>query len=102
MDYQESSLAPQFASVNSSTFSLIIQLSHPHMITGKTIALTIWTFVSEVTSLLFNMLSMFVIAFLSKSKYLLILWLQSLFTVIWAPKKRKSITAYTFSPSICH
>ena len=55
----------------------VIQLSHPYMTTGKTIALTRWTFVSKVTSLLLNMLSRFVIAFLSRSKYLLILWLQS-------------------------
>ena len=60
----------------------MVQLSHPYIITGKTIALTRWTFVSKVISLLFNMLSMFVIAFLPRSKGLLISWLQSPFTVI--------------------
>ena len=55
----------------------MVQLSHPYMITGKTIALTIWTFVSKIMSLLFNMVSMFVIAFLPRRKHLLILWLQS-------------------------
>ena len=69
---------------------------------GKTIALTIWTFVGKVMSLLFNMLSMFVIAFLPRSKCLLILWLQSLNTVILEPKKIKSATVSTFSLSICH
>ena len=59
-----------------------VQLSHPYMTTGKTIALTIWAFVGKVISLLFNMLSKFVIAFLSRSKRLFILWLQSPSTVI--------------------
>ena len=63
----------------------IVQLSHPHMTTGKTIALTIQTFVIKVMSLLFNMLSMFVIAFLPRNKHLLISWLQSLSAVIWEP-----------------
>ena len=79
--------------------------SSPHIPTwllGKTIALTLWTFVSTVMSLLFNMLSSFVIAFLPRSKCLLILWLQSLSTVILEPKKIKPITISTFSPSICH
>ena len=71
------------------------------MTTGKTIALTIWTLVSKVMSLLFNTLSRFVIAFLSGSKHLWILWLQSLSAVIFEPKK-KSVTVYTFPPSICH
>ena len=65
----------------------IIQLSHPYMTTGKTIALTRWTFVGKVMSLLFNMLSSLVIAFLSRSKRLLISWLQSPSAVILEPKK---------------
>ena len=69
------------------------------MTTGKTIALTRWTFVSKVMSLLFNMLSRVVIAFLPRSKGLLISWLQSLSTVILEPKKIKSVTV---SPLICH
>ena len=69
--------------------------------TGKTIALTIWIFVSKVMSLLFNMLSRFVIAFLSRNKYLLISWLQSQPTVILEPKKIKSATISIVSPSIC-
>ena len=72
------------------------------MTTGKTIALTRCTFVGKVISLLFNMLSMFVRAFLPRSKYLLISWLQSLSAVIVETKKIKSVTAFTFSPSICH
>ena len=71
-DSQESSPAPQIKSINSS----VLQLSHLYMTAGKTIALTIWTFISKVTSLLFNMLSRFVIAFLPRSKHLLISWLQ--------------------------
>ena len=67
--------------------SLLVQLSHPYMTTGKTIALTIWTFIDKVMSLVFNMLSRLVIAFLPKSKHLLISWLQSLSTVILEPKK---------------
>ena len=76
------------------------QLSHPYMTAGKTIALTRPTFVSKVMSLLFNTLSNFVITFLPRSKCLLISWPQSLSTVILEPKK-KSITAFTFSLSIC-
>ena len=72
------------------------------MTTGKTIALTRWTFVSKVMSLLFNILSGFLIAFLPKSKCLLISWLQSPTTVILEPKKIKSVTVSTVSPSICH
>ena len=64
-----------------------VQLSHPYMTTGKTIALTRWTFVGKVMSLLFNMLSRFVIIFLPKSKHLLISWLQSPSAVIWSPQK---------------
>ena len=65
----------------------MVQLSRPYMPTGKTIALTRWTFVGKVMSLLFNMLSRIVIAFLPRSKHLLISWLQSLFTVILEPRK---------------
>ena len=68
----------------------------------KNIALTIWASVGKVISLLFNMLSRFVIAFLPKSKRLLISWLQSPSTVILEPKKLKSITVNTFHSSICH
>ena len=82
--------------------SFMVQLSHPFMTTGKTIALTIQTFVSKVMSLLFNTLSRFVIAFLPRSKCLLISWLPSLSTVILEPKKRKSVTTSIFSPSIWH
>ena len=80
----------------------IVQLSHPYMTTGKTITLTIWTFVSKVMSLLFNMLSSLVITFLPKSKHLLISWLQSPFAVILEPPKLKSVTVSTVYPSICH
>ena len=80
----------------------IVQLSQPYMTTGKTIALTRWTFVGEVMSLLFNMLSKLVIAFLSRSKHLLISWLQSPSAVILEPTKIKSVTVSTVSPSICH
>ena len=73
-----------------------------YMTTGKTIALTIHTFVSKVVSLLFNMLSRFVMVFLSRSKHLLISWLQSPSTVILEPKKIKSVTASAFSTSIFH
>ena len=80
----------------------IVQLSHPYMTTGKTIALTRRTFVDKVMSLLFNMLSRLVIAFLPRSKYLLITWLQSPSAVILEPPKIKSDTVSTVSPSICH
>ena len=79
----------------------IVQLSHPYMTTGKTIALTRWTFVGKVMSLLFNILYRLVIAFLRRSKCLLILWLQSPFAVILEPPKIKSDTVSTVSPSIC-
>ena len=78
-----------------------VQLSHLHMATGKTIALTTRTFVSKVLSLLFNMLSRFVITFFPGSKHLLISWLQSLSTVILKPTKIKSITVSLFTPSVC-
>ena len=79
---------------------LIVQLSHPYMPTGKTIALTRWTFVDKVMYLPFNMLSKLVITFLLKSKRLLILSLQSPSTVILEPRKIKSITIPTLSPPI--
>ena len=80
----------------------MVQLSYPYMTTGKTIALTRCSFVGKVMSLLFNMLSRLVIAFLPRSKRLLILWLQSPSAVIWEPKKIKSVTVSIVSPSICH
>ena len=76
-------------------------LSQPYMTTWKTIALTVWTFVNRVMSLLFNTLSRFVIDFLPRNKDLLISWLQSPSAVILEPKKRKSVTTSTFSLSIC-
>ena len=77
----------------------MVQLSHPYMTTGKSIALTRWTSVSKVISLLFNMLSRLVITFLPRSKHLLIPWLWSPSAVILDPKEIKSVTV---SPSICH
>ena len=79
----------------------MVKLLHPYMTTRKTIALTIQTSVSKVMPLLFNMLSRLVIAFLSRSKYLLISWLQSPSAVILEPKKIKSATVSIVSPSIC-
>ena len=79
-----------------------VQLSHPYITTGKTRALTTWTFVSKVMSLLFNTLSRFVMTCLPRSKHLLISWLQSLSAVILEPKKIKSVTVSIVSPSICH
>ena len=87
--------------LRSSAF-FIVQLSHPYMTTGKTIALTRWPFVDEVMSLLFNMLSKFVIVFLPRSECLLISWLQSPSAVILEPKKIKFLTVFIISPSICH
>ena len=86
------------SSVLRSSVFFMIQLSHPYMTAGKTIALTLWTFVGKVMSLLFIMLSKFVLAFFPWSKYLLISWLQSPYTVIFEPKKIKSVTASTFFP----
>ena len=80
----------------------IVQVSHPYMTTGKTIALTRRTFVGNLMSLLFNMLSRLVITFLPRSKRLLISWLQSPSTVILVPPKIKSVTVPIVSPSICH
>ena len=80
----------------------IVQLSHQYMTTGKTIALTRWTFVGRVMSLLFNMMSRLVKAFLPRRKCLLISWLQSPSAMILEPKKRKSVPASIFPSSICH
>ena len=80
----------------------IVQLSHPYMTTGKTIALIRWTFVGQIMSLPFNMLSQLAIAFLPRSKRLLISWLQSPSAVIMEPPKIKSDTVSTVSPSISH
>ena len=80
----------------------IIQLLHPYITTGKTIALTRWPFVGRVMSLLFNLLSRLVITFLPRSKCLLISWLPSPSAVILKPSKIKSMTVSTVSPSICH
>ena len=80
----------------------MVQLSHPYMTTGKPVVLAIHTFVGNVMFLLCNILSRFVIAFLPRSRCLLILWLQSPSTVILEPKKIKSVTVPTFYPSICH
>ena len=90
------------ASIFQHSAFFMVQLSHPYITTGKTIALTIWTFVSKVMSLLFNMLSRFVIVFHPRNKRLLISWRQSLFAVILEPKKRKSLDVSVVSPSICH
>ena len=102
-DSPESFLTSQFkASILQHSAFFMIQLSHMYMTTRKTVALTIKTFVDKVMSLLFIMLSRFVIAFLPRSKHLSILWQKSPSAVIWEPKKMKSVTAFIFSPSICH
>ena len=80
----------------------IVQLSHPYLTTGKTTALTRQTFVGKVIFLLFNMLSRLVITFLPRSKRFLISWLLSSSGVILEPRKIKSATISTVSPSICH
>ena len=91
------------ASVLQSPAFFIVQLSHPCMTPGKTIALTRWTFVDKVMSLLFNILSMLVITFLPRSERLFITWLQSPSAVILEPPPQiKSATVSTVSPSICH
>ena len=90
------------ASVLQCSAFFMVQLSHPYMTTGKTISWTIWTFVGKVMSLLFNILSRFVIGFLPRSKHLLISWLQSQSAVILEPRKIKSDTVSAVSPSICH
>ena len=80
----------------------MVQLAHPYMTTEKTIALTLWTFVCKVMSLLFNMLSRLVIAFLPRSKRLLSSWLQSPSAMILEHKKIKSVTVSIVSPSVYH
>ena len=96
----------QHHSLKSSIFQcsvfFTVQISHPYMTTGKNIALTRWTFVAKVISLLFDILSRLVIIFLSRSKCLLISWLQSPFAVILEPQKVKSDTVSTVSLSISH
>ena len=81
---------------------LIVQLSHPYMTTGKTIALTRWTYIDKVMSLLFKMLSRLVIIFLPRSKHLLISWLLSPSAVILEPRKIKPAMVSAVSLSICH
>ena len=94
---------PHFKSINSLVLSfLYVQLSHPYVTTGKTIALTRQTFVGKVMFLLFNMLSGLVIAFLPRSKHLLISGLQSPSAVILEPQKIKPVTLSIVFPSICH
>ena len=94
---------PQFKSINSSALSFLHSSTLTSIYTTrKTIALTRWIFVGKVMSLPFNMLSRLVIAFLPRSKHLLILWLQSPSAVILKPKKIKSVIVSTVSPSICH
>ena len=90
------------ASILQCSAFFIVQPSHPHMTAGKTIALTRWTFVGKVMSLLLNMLSRLDITFLPRSKWLLISWLQSPSAVIFEPPNIKSVTVSTVSPSICH
>ena len=90
------------ASILQCSAFFIVQLSQPYMTTGKTIALTRWTFVGQVMSQLFNKLSRLVITFLPWSKHLVISWLQSPSAVLLEPKKIKSVTVSTVSPSICH
>ena len=90
------------ASILQCSASIIVQLSHPYMTICKTTALTRWTFVGKVMSLLLNMLSRLVITFLPKSKRLLTSWLQSPSAVILETKKIKSLIVSTVSPSICH
>ena len=90
------------ASILQCSAFFMTQLSHPYMTTGKTIALTLQTFVGKVMTLLFNMLLRLVITFLPRSKQLLIFWLQSPSAVILEHKKIKSVTVSVVSPSICH
>ena len=97
---QESSPTPQFKSISSSVLRFLY--SPTLTSTGKTIALTRWTFVGKVMSLLFNMLSRLLITFLPRSKCLLISWLQSPSAVIWEPPKMMSATVSTVSPTTCH
>ena len=99
----KSSPTPQFKSINSSVLSFLYSPTLTSIMpTGKTIALTRWTFFGKVMSLLLNMLSRFVITFLPLSKHLLISWLQSPSAVILEPRKIKSVTVSIVSPSICY
>ena len=99
----KSAPTPQLKSISSLVLSFLYSPnSHPYMITGKIIALTRQTFAGKVMSLLFNMLSRLVITFLSRSKRLLISWVQSPSAVILEPPKMKSLTLFTVSPSIYH
>ena len=100
-DFQESSPAPQLEDIDALVFYLYSPALTTYMATGKTIARTVGTFAGRGMSLLFNTLSRFVIAFLPRSNHL-ISWLQSPSAEILEPKKRKSVTTSTFSPSICH
>ena len=90
------------ASILQCSAFFIVQLSYPYMTPRKTIALTRWTFVGKVMSLLLNMPSRLVITFLARSKHLLISWLQSPSAVILEPKNIKSVTVSIVSPSICY
>ena len=90
------------ASILQCSASFMVQFSHPYMFTGKTIALTVQTFVGKVMALLFNTLSSIVMAFLPRIKHLLNSWLQLPSAVILEPKKIKSATVSTFAPSIYH
>ena len=90
------------ASIIQHSAFFIVQLSHPYMTTGRTIALARWTFVGKVMSLLFNTLCRLIITFLPRNKHLLISWLQSPSAVILEPRKIKSAIVSTVSPSICH
>ena len=90
------------ASILQHSAFFIVQLSHPYITTGKTMALTRWTFVGKVMSLFLNVLSRLVITFLPRSKHLLISWLQSSSIVILEPQNIKVLTVSIVSPSICH
>ena len=90
------------ASILQCSAFFMLQLLHQYMTMREAIALTLQTFVCKVMSLLFNTLSRFVIAFLPRSELVLISWLQSLSILILEPKKMKSVTVYTFFPTICH
>ena len=101
-------LSKVFSNTNRSQASILqhsaffmVQFSRPYMTTGKTMASTMWLFAGKAISLLFNTLFRFVIAFLRRSKHLLISWLQSPYAVILEPKKIKSVSVSTVSPSIC-
>ena len=102
-DSQESSPTSQFKSISSLVLSFFYSpIPYPYMTTGKTIALMRQTFVGKIMSLLFNMLSRLVIAFLPRCERLLISWLQSASSGILEPQKIKSVTVSIVSPSICH